>query len=198
MDALAFLLPDPADFPFDFEDCPMTDPKIEIVFDDIFMQDVDVIVNPANMYMLHGGGLARVIAYKGGTELVKESQAKTPVPTGSAITTTAGDLPFMAVIHTVGPRWDDDEPEVMDDQLASAYKSAMDECAVNQCKTIAFPAVSCGVFRFPVERAAPIAIKALKQSLEEHPEIERVLICVLEEEHNEAFTNALEEDTTSI
>lgn len=164
---------------------------IEVVFDSIFNQEVDAIVNPANMEMRHGGGLAAMIAQTCGDATVKESKAKAPIPTGTAITTTAGNLSpaFKGVIHTVGPIWDDGDSNE-DEMLASAYKSAMDEAAKSGWTSVAFPAVSCGVFRFPVKRAAPIAIKAIRESQQEHPEIERVVVCLLDEVHYAAFEEA--------
>lgn len=176
---------------------------IEIRFDDILAQtDVDAIVNPANSFMLHGGGLAGIIAGAGGREMVRESRTKVPVDTGQAIHTSAGDLPFKGVIHTVGPVWegDDSEPywrqnsskEDPDLLLARAHDSAIKLAAEHGYTSLAFPAVSCGVFRFPVQRAAPIAIAAASAAQASFPEVQRVVFCVLDDRHYEAFTQALD------
>lgn len=172
--------------------------NVEVIFDDILNQDVDAIINPANTHMLHGGGLAATIAYRGGPELVKASQALAPINTGEAIVTTAGKLPFEAVIHTVGPVWasDDHAPywrknsneEDPDDLLYRAHQNAMRLAAIRGFQSLAFPAVSCGVFRFPVERAAPIAIKAVREA--DTSGVEKVMFCLLDDEHFEAFERA--------
>lgn len=184
----------------------MTRGKIEVVFGDILHTDVDAIVNPANRHMLHGGGLAGTIAGAAGAELRKQSSAKAPIATGEAIITTAGSLDFRAVIHTVGPMWEsndsmaywrqnDADTDDPDELLARAHFAALKlawECGY---KSVAFPAVSCGVFRFPVERAAPIAIKAVRNALKEYsPPIERVVFCLLDDNHFNHFCAALDAD----
>lgn len=182
---------------------------IEIVFGDIFLQKVDAIVNPANIDMLHGGGLAGMIARKAGQEVVQASQEQAPIKTGEAITTFAGKLDFRGIIHAVGPYWggdgseaywktgtgpstkDDPEAEADADQLLyDAYMSAMGEAASHQWRSVAFPAISCGVFRFPVERAAPIAIRSLTDALVKYSGIDRVAVCVLDDSHYDAFIEA--------
>jgi O-acetyl-ADP-ribose deacetylase (regulator of RNase III) len=180
---------------------------IQVLFEDIFAQDVDAIVNPANKDMLHGGGLAAVIASRAGTDVVEASRrivAHMPIETGEAIVTEAGELDdFQAIIHTVGPyyvendedwspRYAEASRDQQDDQLADAYKNAIRLAAGNGLESIAFPAVSCGVFRFPVELAAPIAIKAIKEAMAQYPSVTDVRICVLEDAHYDAFTKALE------
>lgn len=180
-----------------------TEPKIEVVFDDIFTQDVDAIVNPANSFMLHGGGLAAAIAHRAGRGMVRESRANVPVPTGLAIQTSAGDLPFKGIIHVVGPVWEgeddapywrrnssDEDPDVL---LSQAHLSAIEQVARHGYTSVAFPAVSCGVFRFPAGRAAPIAIAATRLALNKYPEVTRVVFCLLDDSHYTAFSNALEE-----
>lgn len=183
---------------------------IEIVFGDIFLQEVDAIVNPANIDMLHGGGLAGMIARKAGREVVTSSQEQAPIKTGEAITTIAGKLSFRGIIHAVGPYWGGDGSEAYwktgtgpstkdgpeaeedaDQLLYNAYMSAMGEAASHQWRSVAFPAISCGVFKFPVERAAPIAIRSLTDALVKYAGIERVAVCVLDETHYDAFVEAL-------
>jgi O-acetyl-ADP-ribose deacetylase (regulator of RNase III) len=164
--------------------------KIEVIFGDIFAQEVDVIVNPANSEMGHGGGLAAAIAARGGKDLVHESRLLAPVETGEAIVTTAGDLPFKAVIHTVGPIWDDGDHDE-DSRLSLAHVNAV--LAAEDCgyESIAFPAVSCGIYRFPVERAAPIAIASVRSAAAFAPTVERVVFCLLDDDHFNAFDKAL-------
>lgn len=172
---------------------------ITIKFSDILQEDVDAIVNPANKRMLHGGGLAAYIAAAGGPDLVQESHERAPIKTGEAIITTAGNLPFKAVIHTVGPDtrgiWNEaisdggaNQAE-SDELLAQAHKSAIALAQEREYASVAFPAVSCGVFCFPVERAAPIAIRSVLEAQKEGP-IE-VIFCLLDEDHYVAFQQAL-------
>ena len=178
---------------------------IEVIQGDIFKQDVDAIVNPANSYMLHGGGLAGLIARRAGPDLIKESQDQAPVQTGHAIATTAGELPFKGVIHTVGPVWEgptdapywrknrNDQTADPDELLALAHSSAIAVAGICGYTSVAFPAVSCGVFRFPVERAAPIAIKAAREALRMQqvwPKVDRVVFCLVDPYHYEAFKAA--------
>lgn len=179
---------------------------IQVLFEDIFAQDVDVIVNPANKEMLHGGGLAAVIAARAGEEVAETSRfivRSTPIETGEAIITEAGDLDFEAIVHTVGPYYVEDEEDWspryaeasradQDQQLADAYKNSIRLASVHGFESIAFPAVSCGVFRFPVELAAPIAIKAIKEAMDQYPNVTDVRICVLDDDHYNAFMEALE------
>lgn len=168
---------------------------IEVQFADIFTQDVDAIVNPANEEMRHGGGLAAEIARRGGNVLVRQSAELAPIETGEAIHTLPGELPFKGVIHTVGPRWGDVEPEQSDELLRAAHLNALRLAGAYEYTSVALPAVSCGVFRFPVWRAAPIAVTATRKALTEHP-IERVIFCVLDEDHYDAFSEAIDTKET--
>src|SRR4051812_13068162 len=116
----------------------LTIDRITLTFDDIFAQEVDAIVNPANTHMLHGGGLAASIAYRAGSRVVADSQALSPINTGEAIWTEPGQLTqFKGIIHAVGPHYDADEsmpywrrsrtfePTSQADLLRGAYYSAM-------------------------------------------------------------------------
>lgn len=163
--------------------------RIDIVKGDIFAQQVDAIVNPANEDMAHGGGLAAIIATRAGERLISQSDAMAPVPTGQAITTTAGDLPFKAVIHTVGPRW---QGGVGDEEklLAEAHFSALDQLSRCALDSVAFPAISCGIFGYPVDKAAPVAVGAVRQFMSNHPYIKRVVFCLPTDDHYRAFAAA--------
>lgn len=177
----------------------MTD--VSVVFGDIFQQDVEAIVNPANQWMLHGGGLAGQIARRAGEGMIKASRAELPVPTGSAITTTAGQLPFKAVIHVVGPVWESDDSnpywrrnssdEDPDELLKRAHFAVIKAAWERGLTSVALPAISCGVFRFPVERAAPIAVNAVRLALREYsPPVKRVVFCLLDDDYFDAFIRA--------
>jgi O-acetyl-ADP-ribose deacetylase (regulator of RNase III) len=112
-----------------------------------------------------------------------------PIPTGRAIVSESFDLPCRAVIHAVGPVYgehDGREPEL----LAMAYRSAIECASERGLKTLAFPAISCGIYGYPLEFAAETSIEAVMDSLEEHPEIELVRFCFVGEEERSAFERA--------
>jgi O-acetyl-ADP-ribose deacetylase (regulator of RNase III) len=133
---------------------------IELVAGDITEQRVDAIVNAANSELAHGGGVAAAIARAAGPELARESAAHPRVPVGAAGVTTAGELPARWVIHAVGPVWrggGEGEPEL----LASAYRSALATATELGARSIAFPSISTGIYGYPIDAAAEIAIATL-------------------------------------
>ena len=174
--------------------------QIVVAKSSIFDQRVDAIVNPANSRMMHTGGLAAVIARAAGPALVLQSGLRAgtsemvaatpdePIPVGSAITTTAGKLPFKGVIHAVGPRYDGDQ-ERCADKLALAHYSAIREASLAGWHSIAFPAVSCGIFGYPVELAAPVAVKSARDAARMYG-VKRVVFCLTDDEHFRAFSRA--------
>ncbi len=139
---------------------------ITIVQGDITKADVDAIVNAANSRMLGGGGVDGAIHRAAGPDLLDacrkvESKDGIRCPVGEARLTTAGDLKARYVIHTVGPRYGIDQgPEKF---LASAYANSLDLAVLYKCKTIAFPAISCGVYGYPPQAAAKISISVCKR-----------------------------------
>lgn len=139
---------------------------IELHKDDITKADVDVIVNAATQKMLGGGGVDGAIHRAAGTKLLEACRKHKAVngircPIGEARLTVAGDLQAQFVIHTVGPRYHIDEnPQSL---LASAYRSSLTLALEAKCQSIAFPAISCGAYRFPIEEASEIAIKVAKE-----------------------------------
>ncbi|MFA5905137.1 MAG: O-acetyl-ADP-ribose deacetylase [Desulfobacula sp.] len=147
---------------------------IKIVRGDITKAAVDAIVNAANTRMLGGGGVDGAIHKAAGPKLLdacKKVKAENGVrcPTGEARITEAGDLKAKYVIHTVGPRYGiDNNPEAL---LASAYKNSLDLAISRGCQSIAFPAISCGVYGYPLEEAAKISISVCKS-----PEYELLII----------------------
>ncbi|GAB3112004.1 O-acetyl-ADP-ribose deacetylase [Aestuariicella hydrocarbonica] len=136
--------------------------NIEIKVGDITTADVDVIVNAANEKMLGGGGVDGAIHRAAGPELLAACRKVTPVdgvrcPTGQARITPAGQLKAKFVIHTVGPQYHyHRHPEAL---LASCYRHSLDLALEHDCSTIAFPAISCGVYGYPLKEAADIACK---------------------------------------
>ena len=151
--------------------------RIEIIQGDITRQAVDAIVNAANTTLLGGGGVDGAIHRAAGPELLAECRTLHGCKTGEAKLTRGYRLPARFVIHTPGPVWhggDRHEPEL----LASCYRSCPELAAANGLKTVDFPSISTGVYHFPLDRAATIAIGTIADFLGAHPEIERVrMVC---------------------
>src|ERR1051325_2981416 len=141
---------------------------IKVIQGDITRIQVDAIVNAANSYLLGGGGVDGAIHRAGGDAILKECMEirarQGGCKTGEAVITTAGKLPAKFVIHTVGPVWNGgkNNEEAL---LASAYSNSLKVAAENDVKTIAFPNISTGVYHFPKQKAAEIAVKTVKEFL---------------------------------
>jgi O-acetyl-ADP-ribose deacetylase (regulator of RNase III) len=163
---------------------------IEAVRGDITEQEVDAIVNAANSSLLGGGGVDGAIHRAGGPEIVAECRVLGGCDTGDAKATTAGRLPARYVIHTVGPVWRGGEAGEAE-LLASCHRRALEEAAELGCTSIAFPAISTGVYGYPVERAAPVAVAAAREA--QAPPVELVRFVLFSEGHLDAFEQALAE-----
>jgi O-acetyl-ADP-ribose deacetylase (regulator of RNase III) len=151
--------------------------KIEIIETDITKLAVDAIVNAANRSLLGGGGVDGAIHRAAGPELLAECKTLGGCETGQAKITRGYRLPARYVIHTVGPVWsggERGEPAL----LASCYRECMALARAHNIRSIAFPAISCGVYRFPVSLAAEIAIKTISECLKESHDPQAVyLVC---------------------
>lgn len=151
--------------------------RIEVINGDITLLSVDAIVNAANNAMCGGGGVDGAIHRAAGKGLLEECRKVGGCKTGAAKITAGHQLPATYVIHTVGPVWyggDRGEPAM----LVSCYRESLKLALENQIKTIAFPAISCGAYRYPIEEACDIAVREISVFLSEHEEIEKVtLVC---------------------
>ena len=136
---------------------------VELVQGDITTIPVDAIVNAANEGLRGGGGVDGAIHRAGGPAILEECIRLGGCRTGDAKATTAGSLPARHVIHAVGPVWRDGE-HGEDDLLASAYRRSVEVAAGLECAAVSFPAISTGIYGFPIERAAPIALAAAKSA----------------------------------
>jgi O-acetyl-ADP-ribose deacetylase len=164
--------------------------RIELVQGDITTQEVDAIVNAANSSLLGGGGVDGAIHRAGGPAILTECRQLGGCETGDAKATTAGELPARYVIHTVGPVWhggSEGEAEL----LASCHRRALEVAAELGCRTVAFPAISTGVYGYPVGKAADVALRTTREELGKHPGIEGVTFVLFSDEHLAAFERAL-------
>ena len=165
--------------------------RISVQQADITTLAVDAIVNAANQSLLGGGGVDGAVHRAAGPDLLRECRTLGGCPTGEARITKGYRLPARFVIHAVGPRYRDGshgEPE----QLAACYRNSLELAAANGVKTIAFPAISCGIYRYPIPDAAQIAINTVARHLESDPTIERVVFACLGDAVLSAFQSALE------
>ena len=144
---------------------------IELVIGDITQQKVDAIVNAANSTLLGGGGVDGAIHRAGGPSILAECRDLGGCPTGDVKSTGAGDLPATHVLHAVGPVWRGGESGEAE-QLASCHRRAIELAASLGDRTVAFPAISTGAYGYPIELAAPIAIRATQEAMRAHTGVE--------------------------
>lgn len=167
-------------------------PRITLVMGDITLEDVDAIVNAANPSLMGGGGVDGAIHRRGGPEILAECKeirrTRYPdgLPTGEAVATTGGRLRARWVIHTVGPRYHEHEDPAP--LLARCHTEALRVADELGARTVAFPAISTGVYGYPVEEAAPVAIAAV---LGADTRVEEVRFVLFDARTYEAFERAL-------
>ncbi len=157
--------------------------RIEIIQGDITRVQTDAIVNAANSSLMGGGGVDGAIHRAGGPAILEACKAivarQGECPAGEAVITTGGNLPAKYVIHTVGPVWYGGNRNE-EQKLADCYRNSLTLAVENDCRTVAFPNISTGVYRFPKELAAQIAVQTVKQFLTTHSTIEKVLFVCFE------------------
>ncbi|MFW5728508.1 MAG: O-acetyl-ADP-ribose deacetylase [bacterium] len=159
---------------------------------DITRINVDAVVNAANSSLMGGGGVDGAIHRAGGPAILRECKRlrqtdyKDGLPTGQAVVTTAGELPASYVIHTVGPVWHGGEDKE-DEYLAAAYENSLTVAAGRAVKTIAFPAISTGVYGFPADRAARVAFKTIATHLKRNTVPQTVYLVFFSDTDYETF-----------
>jgi O-acetyl-ADP-ribose deacetylase len=152
---------------------------------DITERNTDAIVNAANSYLKHGGGVAAAIVRKGGPTIQEESNNIGFVPVGSAVLTTAGKLSCKAVIHAVGPRIGEGNE---DHKLTNAVRNVLLLASEQNFSSVSMPAISSGIFGFPKDKCAKILVEESKRFLEnETTSIEVIEFCIIDDETIEYF-----------
>jgi O-acetyl-ADP-ribose deacetylase (regulator of RNase III) len=164
--------------------------KITLSRGDITQQQVDAVVNAANESLLGGGGVDGAIHRAAGPGLLDECRRIGGCPTGQAVITRGYRLPAKWVIHTVGPVWHGGTAGE-DKLLASCYRNSLALAAQHHLRTIAFPAISTGAYRFPLERATRIAVTEVRRFLEQDTSVEEVILVCFNAEAYEIYRKAL-------
>ena len=156
------------------------DKIIRLIKGDITEQNVDVIVNPANSYLKHGGGVAGAIVRKGGKIIQIESDKIGFVPVGLSVITTSGELPCEAIIHTVGPKMGEGNEDF---KLSKSIHSCLSLASENSYKNISIPAISSGIFGFPKDRCANILLdESIKFLQNNNTSIKIIEFCIIDDE----------------
>lgn len=165
---------------------------IELLQGDITEQDTDAIVNAANRTLLGGGGVDGAIHRAAGPQLLAECRTLAGCETGDAKPTRGYNLQARHVIHTVGPIYHSagkKAPEL----LASCYRRSLEVASANNLKSIAFPSISTGAYGYPLEEAAPIALKTVMDYLKSHPDIQLVRFVLFGQDASRAYEKALKD-----
>lgn len=166
--------------------------RMKLVQGDITKQDVDAVVNAANKSLLGGGGVDGAIHRAAGPELLEECRTLGGCETGDARLTKGYRLKARHVIHTVGPVYKtgkQGEP----DKLASCYRKSLELAGEKGLKTLAFPAISCGVYGYPIQEASRIALRTVADYCKDHPEIEEVRFVLFGDKDLAACREAFDE-----
>jgi O-acetyl-ADP-ribose deacetylase (regulator of RNase III) len=164
--------------------------KIELLKGDITKVEVDAIVNAANTTLLGGGGVDGAVHRAAGPELLEECSTLGGCATGDAKITKGYRLPARYVIHTPGPVWrggTKGEPDL----LASCYRKSLELAVENGCKSVAFPSISCGVYGYPFDQAAQIAIREVSSFIQKDSRLEKVIFVCFSQEAYDLYNKIL-------
>ena len=166
--------------------------RLELCEGDITHQAVDAIVNAANTSLLGGGGVDGAIHRAAGPQLLEECRTLNGCPTGQAKITKGYKLKARHVIHTVGPVWHGGS-HGEDELLSSCYRSSLALAEQHHLRSIAFPSISTGAYRFPIERASRIAVTEIKQFLNSHPDFEKVVVVCFDRQDYRCYQQTIQE-----
>ncbi len=166
---------------------------LELLDGDLTEMDTDAIVNAANDRLILGGGVAGAINRKGGPKIQEECNKIGGTFVGGAVITTGGNLKAEHVIHAVGPRMGEGNE---DQKLKNATLNSLKVADENHLKSISFPAISTGIFGFPIERCAEIMLKTTIEYLKAQTGLEKVVFCLFGRDSYEAFESRLEQETS--
>ena len=164
--------------------------RLEVIVADITTLSVDAIVNAANTSLLGGGGVDGAIHRAAGPDLLAECRTLGGCETGDAKITKGYRLLARHVIHAVGPVWNGGG-RGEDELLASCYARAIELCQSNNLASVAFPAISTGIYRFPADRAADIAVRTTAEALPSSPSLSRVIFCCFSQDSARLYEQAL-------
>lgn len=169
--------------------------KIRVIRGDVTKMTTDAIVNAANSSLMGGGGVDGAIHRAGGPAILEECkrivEEEGECETGEAVVTTAGNMPSKYVIHTVGPVWRGGE-EDEENLLYNAYYNSLLQAAAHDCRTVAFPNISTGIYGYPKEDAAEVAVRAIKSFLSSVDDLEEVVLVCFDEENYELTRREVE------
>lgn len=169
--------------------------EIKVILGDITKIEVDAIVNAANNSLMGGGGVDGAIHRAGGKSILEDCRKivdrQEQCKTGEAVITTAGNLPAKFVIHTVGPIWTGGKNQEAE-KLANCYRNSLQIAVENQCKTVAFPNISTGVYRYPKAEAAQIACDSVVDFLSMNESLEKIVFVCFDKENYELTQNLCE------
>lgn len=179
----------------DGKDIKLRKMKIELIKGDITKLEIDAIVNAANTSLLGGGGVDGAIHRAGGSKILEECQEirnkQGGCKVGEAVITNAGNLNVKKVIHTVGPTWNEGKSEE-EEKLRNCYLNALKLAEEHHLKSIVFPNISTGIYRFPKDKAAKIALKVVKEI--QDSSIEKIVFVCFDEENYDIYRQELPEN----